>query len=149
MNAGDARLVEQLTASLDRHERLEAEWTCEAVGEKYHQYALERFVADHPRDVQRVVCATAELVHEADNHYDQEAIRVVLDGEKIGCLPKSIPEYHRAALLVLLRKGIRLFADAKILGRSDNERGPRWEVTVELPDTSSLIDLLRENEKRR
>src|SRR5687767_8546232 len=108
MNAGDARLVEQLKASLDRHERLEAEWTCDAVGEKYHQDALGKFVVDHPHDVQKVVCVTAELVREADNHYDEEAIRVVVDGEKIGCLPKMIPEYHRAALLLLLRNGIRL-----------------------------------------
>lgn len=146
MSRTDEILVEQLRASLDRHERLPGEWTCEAAGESFHQHALEMSVLDRPRDVRKEVKVTAELIHESDNHRDPQAIRVEIDQRKIGYIPKDTPEYHRAALLVLLEKGVRLFADAKIIVRSDNERGPRHEVCVELPDTATLIDLLRANE---
>lgn len=142
----DAALIEDLRASLDRHERLPGEWTCEAVGENYHQRALEESVLSRPRDVRKELKATAELVREPDNHHDPEAIRVEIDRRKVGHVPRNIPTYHRAALIVLLDKGVRLFADARILGRSDNERGPRFEVCVELPDTETLIELLRANE---
>lgn len=139
-------LAEQLRASLDRHEKLEGEWTCEAVGEKYHQEALADAVVLRHREIRTEVSVNAELIRERDNDHDPEAIRVEVDGRKIGHLPRTVPQYHRAALIVLLDKGVRLFADGRILGRAESERGPRYEVVLELPDTSTLIDLLRANE---
>lgn len=140
----DTTLLEDLRLSLGGI-KLEAEWTCEAVGEVHHQDALLASVQARQHAIRTEIhVERAELVHEPDNEHDRDAIRVEVDGRKVGHIPRSVPKVYRAALLILLDRGVRLFATGRIVGRAENETGARYEVCVELPEAETLIELLAE-----
>jgi hypothetical protein len=87
------------------------------VGESYYQDNLERICG--PRTAEGVERrAKAVLVFEDDNPYDHSAVRVEIDGLKVGHLSKEMAPRFRLHMRMTFPKGIkgRMICDAEIRG---------------------------------
>lgn len=62
-----------------------------AVGESHYMDAISSIIRSAPRDEQAVgrVTKLAVLLPEPDNKYDQRAIAIIIDGKKVGHVPKT------------------------------------------------------------
>jgi len=69
----------------------------EVVGESHYQRALERICGGRSEDgANKIVEAT--LILEDDNPYDDKAVRVDIDGQTVGYLPRSAARLYRRKL---------------------------------------------------
>ncbi|SDP39517.1 HIRAN domain-containing protein [Filomicrobium insigne] len=101
-------------------------WTTEVVGESKYQDALSRSYRRHGgRD--RHPKVMAELVPELDNPYDENAVMIFIDGQKIGYLRREKAAEYRTVL------GEKTGScSAKIVGGFERDDGGRAFFGVKL-----------------
>ena len=69
----------------------------EIVGESHYQDALESIAGPKDEDSKQLEC-TAELVLDDDNKYDNQAVLVAIEGQKVGHLSRQHAREFRAEL---------------------------------------------------
>lgn len=72
-------------------------WTVRVVGESQYQAALARQYRKHG-GTEHDVKVTAELLPQADNEHDANAVRVMVGGAVVGYLPREAAAEYCAAL---------------------------------------------------
>ena len=102
----------------------------DVVGESHYQNALQRIVGDPPTGGLRYDCAVV-LVRELENKYDENAVRVEIEGHTVGYLPSEEAEDFQPLLLQLESQTRTAKCHAEILGGSRGLLGVRL---YNLPD---------------
>jgi very-short-patch-repair endonuclease len=102
----------------------------EVAGESFYRAALERIAA--AGDPYRSL--TAQLLPEPENPYDRNAVRVEIDGEKVGHLPRDLAALVAEALTQLAKSG-PVTSRAELKGSPASEFG--WGVVLSI-DASRL-----------
>jgi hypothetical protein len=90
----------------------------EVVGESFYRAALKRIAA--AGGTSRVLSAT--LRPEPSNPYDRNAVRVEIDGELVGHIPRDLAEMISGPVTELARDG-PVTAKAELRGEGDSELG--------------------------
>ena len=67
----------------------------EVMGESFHRDAIES-IAKNPQGKPALVYCTALLMPEPTNPHDSNAIKVVIEGETVGYLPRDYVDDYRA-----------------------------------------------------
>jgi len=109
-------------------------FSMEVVGESHYQRELENICGGRTVDgVNKIVQAT--LIHEDDNPYDNQAIRVDIEGMTVGHLNRKIARQYRRQLKEAGYPGITANCSAKIVGGWDTGNGDRgyFGVFLDLP----------------
>ena len=107
----------------------------EVVGESRYQEVLGRIVGGHNREGHDYDCF-ARLVPEPDNTFDANAIQVVIDGEKVGYIPKEGTARIHAALASLGPLACR----ARIVGgwRTNQHDAGHFGVKLAIPNRGEI-----------
>lgn len=103
----------------------------EIVGESHYQSALEKICEGRSGESQSKK-ATATIVHEDDNPYDNEAIRVDINGLTVGYLSKNDARKYRQALKIMGKAGATATCPALIVGGWDRGGKDKGGVGVKL-----------------
>jgi len=98
----------------------------EVVGESHYQAAVRSLAGGQKR--KRV---TARLICERDNPYDAHAVKVEIDGQVVGHLPRERARLHRQRLARLNETGSAVECDAVIVAGFEGACG----VWLDLPVT--------------
>lgn len=89
-------------------------------GESHYQDALTEIVGDAAASEAQVRHPTeAVLVPEPDNPHDANAVRVEIDGRKVGYLPRAEAVAYGPMLRTLADRGRAAAAEAVVAGRTD------------------------------
>jgi len=107
----------------------------EVVGESRYQEALGQIVGGHNREGHSHDCY-ARLVPEPDNTFDPNAIQVVIDGEKVGYIPKEGTARIHAALASFGPLACR----ARIVGgwRTNQHDAGHFGVKLAIPNRGQI-----------
>jgi hypothetical protein len=130
-------LEENITANLPGP----GTYSFDIVGESRYQKALEDICGGHDEDgVNQIVQAI--LIHEDDNPYDNQAIRVDVQGMTVGYLRREDAREFRRQLREAGHPGIVATCSAKIVGGWDRGRGDRghFGVKLDLPVKAPVIE---------
>lgn len=100
------------------------------VGESHYTAALDAVATGQH------TTTWADLIVEDDNPYDRNAVRVEIDGMKVGYLSKEMAPLVRPALLRLRERGLMGRAAATING---NRREQIFGVTLDLASPDDLL----------
>lgn len=111
-------------------------------GESHYQDALRSIVQTIEGEVR--VDTTAHLVPEPDNEHDAHAVRVEIEGAKVGYLPREVASLYATALGPIVARGRVPACEAAIVGR-----GPSTMLGVFLRLPPPDDPLLRDDPSRR
>jgi HIRAN domain len=106
------------------------------VGESHYQDALMRVSKCPPRGEHGYECG-AELVLEPDNPYDKFAVKVMVDGQHVGYLPKGTAKRLGKRLRGLEAEGLHPLCMAYI-GRAA-EGNPNLGISLRLPYDGEIL----------
>ena len=109
-------------------------YSIEVVGESHHQSTLEAICGGRTEEGHWME-VTATLVHEDANPHDSNAVRVEIDGRKVGYLSSANARQYRKKLKEAGYPGITAACSAVIVGgwdRGDGDRG-HFGVKLDLP----------------
>jgi hypothetical protein len=109
-------------------------FSVEVVGESRYLRAFELICG--PRNADGEDCIVqATLVHEDDNPYDHNAVRVEIQGRSVGYLPRDTARSYRERLSQAGHAGITAECAANIRGGWDRGEGDRgyYGVWLDLP----------------
>ena len=81
-------------------------------GESHYQDALRELAGDETR-----LEATAALIPEPDNPHDANAVRVEIDGKKVGYLPRDVAPAYGPLVREPTERGRTAVCDAMVSGR--------------------------------
>lgn len=112
-------------------------------GESHYQEALRAIAGAAPGPIR--VETTAHLVPEPENEYDPNAIRVEIEGQKVGYVPRDLAAAYAPALAPITDRGRVPACEALVAGREGPD--PVLGVFLRLPPPSD--DSLREDLARR
>jgi len=112
-------------------------------GESHYQEALREIAGTGPGPIR--LEATAHLIPEPDNAYDPSAIRVEIDGHKVGYVPRDLAAAYAPVLAPIMVRGRVPACEALVAGREGPD--PVLGVFLRLPPASD--DTLREDVTRR
>lgn len=120
--------------------RLTASWAGqEVVGESKYLPALKRICRAAGPD--GVVTAIARFEAEPDNRYDAQAIRVSIDGDTVGYIPKAETARLHPLLAYLRSRGLAAECQARVWS-GQTYGGDNWTASVQLAipdDLSSAV----------
>jgi hypothetical protein len=101
-------------------------------GESNYQTALERAAGGRTPDGCAVTLVTAELIREARNRYDRNAVRVDIAGQVVGYLPRTdAPSYHQL-VKTLWEQGLAATCWARLTGGWDRGRYDQGNIGIVL-----------------
>lgn len=101
------------------------------VGESHYQDAIE-FVAGGRSDASARIRKIAMLVPESDNPHDTNAVRVDIEGRRVGYLSRGDAVRYRNLLKKKGLAGLAMTVDALIVGGWDRGNGDRGLFGVKL-----------------
>lgn len=102
------------------------------VGESHYQDALEAAALGRTASGPRRPCVVAQLVREANNKHDHNAVRVDIDGRAVGRLPREDAPLYHPAIDSLSRAGRPATCRATIRGGWDGGGSDRGSFGIEL-----------------
>lgn len=105
------------------------------VGESYRQVALMRVSRCPPSGEHGYECS-AELVREPENPHDPYAIKVEVDGEHVGYLPRGTAKRFNKRIRLLNEQGKRAICMAFIGRGGDN---PNLGITLRIPYEGEIL----------
>lgn len=111
-------------------------------GESHHQDALRSIIGTNESEVR--VDVTAHLVPEPENEHDAHAVRIEIEGAKVGYLPRELASLYAPALGPIVARGRVPACEAAIVGR-----GPSTMLGVFLRLPPPDDPLLRDDPSRR
>jgi hypothetical protein len=101
------------------------------VGESHYQPALKRGAGGRV-EWASPIRVVAELVPEPSNPYDRNAVRVDVDGQRVGYLQAAVAGEYQPALLGLAEEGRRGWCEGRILGGGKHYYG--IHLALDQPD---------------
>ncbi|HSS32388.1 MAG TPA: DUF4011 domain-containing protein [Solirubrobacterales bacterium] len=114
-----------------------SDWV-EVVGESFYRSALRR-IAEGIDDDNRMRVAT--LIPEPTNPYDRHAVRVMIDEEQVGHLPKALAAIVAGQISELTRADGEVTATAEVRGSADSELGCGVVLAMDLARLNAgLVD---------
>lgn len=119
---------------IDAHLHGDGSYSFQIVGEKSYQSALQAICGPPTRGGYEIE-ATATLILEDDNPYDDQAVAVMIDGRLVGHLSRAFAREYRARLAETGHPYALCTCPALIRGgwdRGRNDRGP-FGVVLDLP----------------
>jgi hypothetical protein len=105
----------------------------EVVGESHYQDNLARLAEVHPPDRARMREVVATLIHENDNPVDPLAIRVDIEGLKVGYLTRVAARQYRQWLAAGGHAGRTTTCAARITGGGWEGRPGYFGVALDIP----------------
>ena len=108
------------------------------VGEQYYQDALIKIAGPYSKERKRIRCE-ATLFLEPDNPHDPYAVRVEIEGSKVGYIPRDeAPVLRRQLQQLGVTNGQRVTVDAVIGGGLIGERYGVY-LDFDLPDDEQVV----------
>jgi hypothetical protein len=132
--------VRDLDISDDQHTDLGtgAGYTMGIAGESYRQTALRK-LSNGRRERGEDVFFVAVLVHEPENQYDRNAIRVdIQGGDQVGYLPREDAEAYHRVFAAVKQAGKVAVCRAKLIGGTPGK--PSIGVVLDLDAPESILE---------
>jgi hypothetical protein len=107
------------------------------VGESHYQDALKRVSECPPTGDHRYECA-ARLVLEPDNPHDRFAVRVEVDGRRVGYLPRGSAKRFNKRLRAMAEQGQPAICMA-FIGRSEDAGHSNLGINLRLPYDGEIL----------
>jgi len=107
------------------------------VGESFYQDALKRVSKCPPVGDHRYECS-AELVLEPDNPHDKFAVRVEVNGELVGYLPRGSAKRFNKRLRAMVERGQPAICTA-FIGRSQDAGHDNLGINLRLPYDGEIL----------
>jgi len=118
------------------------DYRMDVVGESHYQKELRAICGPRSEDGENRFLAAA-LIHDDGNPYDDQAVRIEIEGRTVGYLPRNQAARYRQNMARQGHAGETLYCGANIRGgwrRSDGQTG-HYGVWLDLP-----ADLFREHD---
>jgi hypothetical protein len=108
------------------------EFECSVIGESYYQHHLIQLAGEHGKQ-SACVDVVALLLPEPTNQYDKNAVRILIQGETVGFIPKEhCKTYLRRLTALKLSRTSPTTCDAQIMGGFIGKDGKRTSYGVVL-----------------
>jgi hypothetical protein len=110
-------------------------FSIDIVGESHYQNALNSICGGKIPDGHNLI-VHAELIHEDNNPYDRQAIRIDIHGMTVGYFSKKLAREYRQRITEAGYPGVTAVCDAMIVGgwkRGENDEG-HYGVKLDLPE---------------
>lgn len=108
----------------------------EVVGESHYLDALIAITGRRGTEHVRYPVMAA-LVREPENAYDDQAVAIWIEGQRVGHLSRSDARAYQPVLLELVEQGKVLACNAMVCGR---EGKPNLGVWLDLPEPHDVLD---------
>jgi ATP-dependent exoDNAse (exonuclease V) beta subunit len=109
----------------------------QVAGESHHTHQLKK-VAGREEEGEREVYA--ELRREPANHYDRNAVQVIIDGGVVGYLPREDAPSYQWELTALEEAGLTARCPARVWWRHE-DRGLFASVSLDLAEPGTLVPI--------